>query len=192
MFQQLRIATMMLAVLSILTGGVYPLLVTIVAQTFLPHQANGSMLKDGDQLTGSELIGQSFAGPQYFWGRLSATANSPYNAGASGGSNWGPLHAERERAASERLRALQAAGGEAGPAPGDLTTASGSGLDPHISVAAAEYQVARVARARGLREDVVRELLEADTAPRQWGVLGEPRVNVLRLNLALDRLARGK
>ena len=193
MLQSLRTATMMLVVLTILTGGVYPLLVTLCAHLLLPHQADGSLIKVEGRLVGSELIGQSFSSPRYFWGRLSAAANTPYNALASGGTNLGPLHPDRERAARERQAALETSGaGGDGLISDDLTTASGSGLDPHISVAAAEYQVARVAKTRGLSEGEVRELVTACTEGKQWGLWGEPRVNVLQLNLTLDQTAGGK
>ena len=192
MIQQLRIATMMLVVLTLLTGAAYPLLVTTCAQVLWPYQANGSLLEDGGQRAGSELIGQSFTSPRYFWGRLSATAVEPFNSRASGGSNLGPLHADREKAARERIEALRSAGGSEGLVPLDLTTASGSGLDPHISVAAAEYQIGRIARARGIDESAVHSLVERFTEQPQFGLLGEPRVNVLQLNLALDHFTLAK
>jgi K+-transporting ATPase ATPase C chain len=185
---QLRPAIVSLALFTLITGVVYPLAVTGLAQVFFPHQANGSlMVKDG-QAIGSELIGQPFDDPKYFWGRLSATAPFPYNAAASAGSNLGPLNADLVEAAQARINALRAADpGNTAPIPVDLVTASGSGLDPHISVAAALYQVSRVARARGLSEDQVQMLVEQFTEGRQLGILGEARVSVLKLNLALDR-----
>lgn len=186
MFQQLRTATLMLLAMTVLTGGVYPLVVTAIAQVAFPNQANGSLMHRTEQLTGSELIGQPFSRPEYFWGRLSATGPFPYNAGASSGSNFGPLHPALQEAAEARLTALREAGSSSPAVPVDLLTASASGLDPHISPAAAEFQVPRVAASRTLSEDVVRELVRRHTEGRQLGVLGEPRVNVLRLNLALD------
>ena len=188
MHAQFRPAVVSLILFTVITGVVYPLVVTGLAQIFFPHQANGSlMVKDG-QAIGSELIGQPYDDPKYFWGRLSATSPFPYNAAASAGSNLGPLNADLVKAAQTRINALRAADpGNTAPIPVDLVTASASGLDPHISVAAALYQVPRVARARGLSEDQVRTLVEQFTEGRQFGILGEPRVNVLKLNLALDR-----
>ncbi len=158
-----------------------------------PHQANGSLILSNGQAVGSELIGQSFEDPKYFWGRLSATGTFPYNAfnaenlTASSGSNYGPLNPALVAAAQARIDALEAADpGNSSPIPVDLVTASGSGLDPHISVAAALYQLPRVARERGLSEDQVRQLVDRSTQGRQLWILGEPRVNVLELNLALD------
>lgn len=184
----IRPALVILALLSLLTGVAYPLLVTGIAQAAFPSQANGSLIKQGDKLIGSALIGQQFEDKKYFWGRLSATAPA-YNAGASSGSNLGPLNPALEDAAKARVEALRAADpGNTAPIPVDLATASGSGLDPHISPAAAFYQVSRVAKTRQLDETRVRELVDAHIEGRQLGVLGEPVVNVLRLNLALDRL----
>ena len=193
MLAQLRVATLMLAALTLLTGGIYPLIITAVARSAFPRQADGSLIPNGDRLLGSELIGQPFTKPGYFWGRLSATSPAPYNAGASSGSNFGPLNPELKKAAAARIDALKAAdpSTKAG-VPVDLATASASGLDPHISPAAAEWQVARVAKARGLTEDAVRALVHSHTEGRQFGVLGEPRVNVLGLNLALDQLDKRK
>jgi len=191
MFQQLRTATLMLAVMTVITGVIYPLCVTAVAQTAFPHQANGSLIQDGDVTIGSELLGQNFTRPEFFWGRLSATAPVPYNAAASSGSNFGPLNPALIDAARARIDALNATGTRLTSIPVDLATASGSGLDPHISPAAAELQVIRVAAARRMPEDQVRGLVARFTEGRQFGVLGEPRVNVLRLNLALDRVASG-
>lgn len=187
MIQQLRIATLVLLAMTVLTGGVYPLVVTAVAHLVFPGQASGSVLREGEQITGSELIGQPFSRPEYFWGRLSATSPIAYNAAASSGSNFGPLHPDLKKAAESRMLALQAAGSAGKTVPVDLVTASGSGLDPHISPAAAEFQVPRIAVSRNLSEDAVRELVLRFTEGRQLGVLGEPRVNVLRLNLALDQ-----
>lgn len=192
MFQQIRVATLMLLTMTILTGGVYPALVTLIAQTAFSDQANGSLIRIGDQVVGSALIGQSFASPEYFWSRLSATGPAPYNAAASSGSNLGPLNPAIEENALQRIEALKAAGDLEGAVPIDLVTSSGSGLDPHISPAAAELQILRVAKARQLDVNAVRSLIEQHTEGRTLGVLGEPRVNVLQLNLSLDRLSEKK
>lgn len=192
MFTQLRTSCLMLLTLSILTGVGYPLAVTGIAQVVFPAKANGSLLKADDRYIGSELIGQSFTQPKYFWGRLSATGPYPHNAAASSGTNYGPLHLERKAAAERRIAALTADGTPARDIPVDLVTASGSGLDPHISPAAAEFQIPRVAKARGLTEDQVRALVATHTLDRQLGVLGERRVNVLQLNLSLDGLRTQK
>ncbi|OYW24844.1 MAG: potassium-transporting ATPase subunit C [Planctomycetales bacterium 12-60-4] len=191
MLQHFRASFIMLSALTILTGVVYPAVVTVIAQTAFPHQANGSLIRQGDQIVGSELIGQQFSKPQYFWGRLSATGPVPYHAAASSGSNYGPLNPALKAAAEGRLSALVEHGARPENAPVDLVTASGSGLDPHISTAAAMFQVPRVAAARGMSEDAVRELVARYTEGRQLGVLGEPRLNVLRLNLALDQRSTG-
>lgn len=187
MFAQLRTAFLMLLLLTILTGGVYPLVVTLIAQTVFPHQANGSLIVANGRTVGSERIGQATSDPKYFWGRLSATSPLPYNAAASSGSNFGPLNPKWLSTAEERIKQLKLDGAPANKIPVDLVTASGSGLDPHISPAAAEFQVLRVAKARGMSEDQVRKLIAANTQGRQWGVLGEPCVHVLRLNLVLDQ-----
>jgi K+-transporting ATPase ATPase C chain len=170
------------------TGIVYPLAVTGVANVAFPEQAAGSLLHDATgKLVGSSLIGQGFADPKHFWGRPSATSPTPYNAAGSGGSNLGPLNPALADAVKDRVEALRAADpGNTAPVPVDLVTASGSGLDPHISGAAAEYQAGRVARARGVALDTVRAAIARHTEGRWWGVLGEPRVNVLELNLDLD------
>jgi K+-transporting ATPase ATPase C chain len=191
MLAQLRPAIVLFALLTILTGLVYPFVITGVAQVVFPRQANGSLIYRDGQPIGSALIGQPFDAPQYFWGRLSATSPFPYNAAASSGSNFGPLSSALTDAVKARINALKAAdlslALQNNPSiPVDLVTASASGLDPHISVAAALYQVPRVARARGLSEDQVRALVTQFTQGRQFGILGEPRVNVLSLNLALD------
>ena len=189
MRSQLRPAIVAIAVFSVLTGFLYPLLVTGIAQVLFPHQANGSLiLKDGEAL-GSELIGQPFSEPRYFWSRLSATAPLPYNAAASTGSNLGPANPALAQAVQDQIAALQAVDPMATlPIPADLVTSSASGLDPHISIAAALYQVARVAQARGLDEQNVHQLVVQYIEGRQLGVLGEPRINVLKLNLALDEI----
>ncbi len=187
MSTHIRPALMMLLVLTIITGVAYPFAVTGIAQLLFPHQANGSLIyKDGKPI-GSALIGQPFDDPKYFWGRPSATAPFPYNAAASSGSNLGPTNPVLMEAVNVRVAALkQTDPGNDAPVPVDLVTASGSGLDPHISPAAAEYQVRRVARVRGRDEAVVRTLVMQHTEGRQLGMLGERRVNVLALNLALD------
>jgi K+-transporting ATPase ATPase C chain len=178
---------MTLLIFTVLMGIVYPLVVTGIAQLVFPHQANGSLIVVNGQAVGSALIGQSFDDPKYFWGRLSATGPYPYNAAASSGSNLGPSNPALLEAVEARIAALKAADPtNTQLIPVDLVTASGSGLDPDISVAAALYQVARVARVRGISEAAVRVLVNQSTEGRQIGFLGEPRVNVLKLNLALD------
>lgn len=187
MVVQLRSALMMFFILTILTGVAYPLAVTAIAQLLFPHQANGSLISKDGKPIGSTLIGQPFDDPEYFWGRPSATAPFPYNAAASSGSNLGPTNPALIETVKMRVAALKAADpGNDTPVPVDLVTASGSGLDPHISSASAEYQVRRVARARGRDEAFVRTLVSQHTEGRQLGMLGERRVNVLALNLALD------
>lgn len=186
----LKPALLMLLVLTLITGVAYPLLVTGMAQFVFPKRANSSLIYQDGKLAGSELIGHSFDDPKYFWSRLSATGPFPYNAAASSGSNLGPTNPALFNAVQARVQALrQADSSNTQPIPVDLVTASGSGLDPHISPAAALYQVPRVARARNVEESIVRQLVEKHIAGRQLGFLGEPRVNVLKLNLALDRLS---
>jgi len=175
--------------LTILTGVIYPFAVTGIAQIVFPHQANGSLIEKDGVVIGSELIGQQFDDPSYFWGRPSATSPEPYNAASSSGSNLGPTNPALISAVEARVKALHAADpANTLPIPVDLVTASASGLDPHISVASALYQVHRVATARGLDEADVVALVNRYTEERQFGFLGEPRVNVLLLNIALDEI----
>jgi potassium-transporting ATPase KdpC subunit len=188
----IRPAVTLLGVFTVLCGLAYPAAVTGAAQLLFPGEASGSMIASGGRVVGSELIGQPFTSddPGYFWGRPSATSRAPYDAAASSGSNLGPSNPALREAVAARVKALRDADpGNRARVPVDLVTASGSGLDPHLSPAATRYQVPRVARARGLPEAAVRGLVERHVEPRTFGVLGEPRVNVLRLNLALDRLA---
>jgi K+-transporting ATPase ATPase C chain len=188
MVAHLRPALMLLLILIVITGVVYPLVVTGVAQLVFPAQANGSLIVHGDAVVGSTLIGQPFDDPKYFWSRPSATSPQPYNGASSGGSNLGPRNPALADAVKDRIKALRdAEPANKAPVPVDLVTASGSGLDPDISVAAAEYQLHRVAKARGMSEDKVRALVAASTTGPTFGILGEPRVNVVALNLALDR-----
>ncbi|MFS8980066.1 potassium-transporting ATPase subunit KdpC [Cupriavidus necator] len=176
--------------LSLLTGLLYPGVITAVSKAVFPHQADGSLIEKDGKRIGSELIGQPFSEPKYFWGRLSATAPMPYNPAASAGSNLGPTNPALTDAARARIDALHAADpGNQAPVPVDLVTASGSGLDPHISPAAAEYQAARVARSRGMALEQVKQLIAANTEAPLLPVLGDPGVNVLKLNLALDDVA---
>jgi K+-transporting ATPase ATPase C chain len=187
MFKQLRPAVISFLLLTLLTGIAYPLLVTGISQATLSDKANGSLIVKDGKTVGSELIGQSFSDPKYFWGRPSATGPVPNNAAASSGSNLGPTNPALMDAVKSRVQALRDADpGNTQAVPVDLVTASASGLDPHISPAAAEYQLARVARVRNLNPDAVHKLVAEHTEGRQFGILGEPRVNVLKLNLALD------
>jgi len=186
-FKHLVTSILALLLFTVITGLLYPFLVTAIAQIAFPGKANGSMLKRGGKTIGSELIGQPFSDPKYFWARPSATSPFPYNAASSGGSNYGPLNPALLDEVQGRITELKKADSlNALPIPVDLVTSSSSGLDPDISIAAAAYQVPRVARLRGLSEDRVRALVEGATGGRTLGILGEPHVNVLNLNLALD------
>lgn len=187
----IRPALVMFVLMTVVTGVVYPLAMTAVAQLVFSEEANGSLIFQDGTIVGSTLIGQEFQQAKYFGGRLSATSPSPYQAAASSGSNFGPLSPDLQLAVKERLEALRAADPDdaSGPVPVDLVTASGSGLDPHISPAAAYYQAGRVARVRGMEVAQVRALIDSHIEGRSLGFLGEPRVNVLLLNLALDGAA---
>ena len=189
MLKQFKISLILFGILTVLTGLIYPVLITTIAQLIFPHQANGSLILRNNMIVGSTLIGQQFDEAKYFWGRLSATSDHPYNASASGGSNLGPTNPALQKQVSDRIAALKAADpGNPLPIPVDLVTSSGSGLDPELSIAAARYQAARIARVRGLSLDRVEMLIDQYTIGRTFGFLGEPRVNVLELNLALDEL----
>jgi K+-transporting ATPase ATPase C chain len=190
MLAQFRAAFVALVLFTVITGVVYPLAVTGVAQVLFPRQANGSLIKEDDKVVGSSLIGQAFEDPKYFWGRPSATnPGPPYDASSSSGSNLGPTNPDLVKAIQERVAALKEADPDnTAPIPVDLATASGSGLDPHITIAAAEYQSGRVSRIRALPLERVRKLIAEHTEQRTFGLLGEPRVNVLELNRALDKL----
>lgn len=185
------IAIRIFLALTVLTGIVYPLIVTGISQATFRDKANGSLIQLDGKVVGSSLIGQPFDDPKYFWGRPSATAPVPYNAAASSGSNQGPTNPALKEAIDGRVKALKGADPEnTAPIPTDLVTASGSGLDPHISIAAAEYQIRRVAKARSMPEETLYVLVKKHTAGRQFGLLGEPVVNVLELNLDLDGLLK--
>jgi K+-transporting ATPase ATPase C chain len=185
----LRPAIMLFVVLTVLTGVIYPLAVMGIAQIAFPSRANGSLITEGDKVVGSELIGQPFTSPRFFWGRPSATTPQPYNGTGSTGSNQGPNNPALTDAVKNRVTALRAADpGNSAPVPVDLVTASGSGLDPHISLAAAYYQVPRVARERGVAADAVKHLVDTQASAPWLGFFGEPTVNVLRLNRALDKM----
>lgn len=186
--QELRPAVLMFLILAVITGALYPLGITGIAGLFFPNQTDGSLIQREGEGVGSKLIGQPFDDPKYFWGRPSATGPFAYNASASSGSNLGPTNEALKKAVADRVAALKAADPDnTAPVPADLVTASGSGLDPHISPAAAAYQARRVAKQRNVGEEEVGRLVAEHTEGRQWGVLGEPRVNVLELNLALDK-----
>lgn len=186
-----RPAITLFVLLSAVTGIVYPMAVTGIAKVLFPEAADGSLIVQNGKPVGSKLIGQNFADPKHFWGRPSATSPQPYNGTASSGSNQGPLNPALKDAVKARIDALKASDPtQTAPIPVDLVTASGSGLDPQISPAAARWQAPRIARIRGLSVAEVRKLIDAHTEGRQLGLLGEPRVNVLTLNLALDRLAK--
>jgi potassium-transporting ATPase KdpC subunit len=188
MFSLLRQTLLVFIALTLITGVGYPLLMTVAAQIVFPHQANGSLIAQDGKLIGSALIGQQFEDARYFWGRPSAT-NPAYNAAASTGSNLGPTNPAQLDAVRGRVDAIRKAMPEqTGPVPVELVTASGSGLDPHIGLAAAEFQIERVAKARGINAQTVRDLVSQHTQHRQLGLLGEPRINVLQLNIALDGL----
>jgi len=187
MLKELRPVLVVFVALTVVTGVVYPAVVTLIGQLAFPSEVHGSVLEHDGKAVGSRLLGQPFSSPQYFWSRPSATAPQPYNGAASSGSNLGPTNPALKAAVAARIAALRAADpGNAGPVPVDLVTASASGLDPHISVAAAQFQVDRVARARNLAPAAVAALVREYTEPPTLGVLGDPRVNVLDLNLALD------
>jgi len=189
--KQLMIAIKATLLLTVLTGLLYPLAVTGLAQILFPHQANGSLKVVNGKTVGSELIGQRFTKPEYFHGRPSAAGNDGYDGLNSGGSNYGPTNQKLRDRISDDVKKFRAENPSyTGPVPADLLTASGSGLDPHISPASADVQVARVAAARGVSAETVRQLVDAHTEGRQYGLFGEPRVNVLELNLALDQSAR--
>ena len=188
MFASFLPSLRMLIVLSMLTGVVYPLVTWGIAQLAFPRAANGSLIEQNGKVVGSALIGQPFDDPKYFWSRPSATSPQPYNGASSSGSNQGPRNPALADAVKDRVKALRDADpGNNAAVPADLVTASGSGLDPDISMAAAEYQLARVAKARGMSVEAVHSLVSASTQGRTFGLLGEPRVNVVKLNLALDR-----
>ncbi len=190
MKQAIRASLVMIVLFTILTGILYPLAITVLSQAIFPFQASGSIVEQNGKAIGSVLIGQQFTSPKYFWSRLSATGPFPYNAGASSGSNLGPLHPALKAAAQARIDQLHLSDSSNAPhIPVDLVTASASGLDPHISVAAALYQVPRVTRERNLSNETVLALVSKHIEHRTFTMLGEPRVNVLELNLALDELS---
>jgi len=187
--KSLRTALVSILLFTVITGLIYPLLVTGIAQILFPGKANGSMLMKDGKVIGSQLIGQAFSSPKYFWSRPSATSPYTYNAGSSTGSNYGPLNPALLAATAKKVKELRDADPQnTKPVPVDLVTASGSGLDPHITVAAALYQVPRVARSRHVNEGTVKSLVDQYTEGRALGILGEPRVNVLKLNVALDEM----
>ena len=193
MLKEFRSALILLMALSILTGMLYPALVTGVAKVAFANASDGSLLESDGRIVGSRLVGQHFSDPKHFWGRPSATSPMPYNAASSGGSNQGPLNPALADAVKERIKSLKSSDPtQTSPIPIDLVTTSASGLDPHISVAAALWQVPRIARERHLSEQEVRTVVNAQTEGRQLGFLGEPRVNVLALNLHLDKAANSR
>ena len=190
--KHLKSSVIILGLFTIITGLLYPLMVTGIAQLIFPDKANGSLVRRDGKVVGTRLVGQPFSEPKYFWSRPSATSPFPYNAGSSSGSNYGPLNPTYLDSVQKRVHNLrQADPGNMAPIPVDLVTASGSGLDPHISLAAALYQIPRIARVRGLYESTVRSLVDSCTDGRQWGFLGEPSVNVLELNISLDTYRPG-
>lgn len=185
MFKELKTSLLLLILITVLTGGLYPLVVTGIAKAFFPKQAEGSLIVQDGKVIGSELIGQNFDDPKFLWGRLSATTPA-YNAASSSGSNLGPSNPALLDEVKGRLDALKAADPDnQASVPVDLVTSSGSGLDPHISPAAAAYQIHRIAKAGGLSEETVRQIIADNTEGRTFGILGEPRVNVLKVNLLL-------
>ena len=187
----IRPAVSLFVLLSIVTGIAYPIVVTGIAKVAFPEAASGSLIVKDGKAVGSSLIGQNFTDPKYFWGRPSATGPMPYNAAASGGSNQGPLNPALVEAVKARIDALKAADlNNMRPIPADLVSASASGLDPHISPAAAEYQIERVAKARQFDTAAVKAMVAKYTEERQWGIFGDPRINVLELNLALDAASK--
>ncbi len=190
MIKHFKPAIILFVLLSVLTGVIYPAIVTGLAQLLFPSQANGSLMTNNNgKITGSSLIGQPFSSPGYFWGRPSATTPFPYNAGASSGSNLGPTNPALVDAIKARIQVLKVVDpGNKAPVPVDLVTASASGLDPHISPAAADYQIHRVAKTRNMKPEKLRALIDANTESRYWSFLGEPRVNVLKLNLVMDAI----
>ena len=191
MIRMIRNTLMSLLLFTVITGFIYPLAVTGLAQVIFPGKANGSIITKNGKPVGSELLGQQFEDPKYFWGRLSATTPYPYNGGSSSGSNFGPNNPDLMKAVKARIQALHEADpGNTAKIPVDLVTASGSGLDPHISPAAAAFQVQRIAKLRGMDEAKVSALVAANTEGRQFGILGEPVVNVLKMNLELDELGQ--
>ncbi len=190
-FKQIKIAFILLVLLTLLTGLIYPVLVTAIAQILFPWQTNGSLIIQDNKIIGSQLIGQSFTDNRYFWGRPSATTPFPYNGINSSGSNLGPMNPDLLKTVKNRITLLhQADPSNLSPIPIDLVTASGSGLDPDISPYAAVYQIPRIAKARGLSELQLKKIIDDCTTPRAFGILGEPRINVLFLNLALENLEK--
>jgi K+-transporting ATPase ATPase C chain len=185
--QQLKTTILIFVILTVITGIIYPLVITGIAQVFFPHQANGSLVMRDGKIAGSSLIGQQFDDPKYLWGRISATSAVPYDASSSSGSNLGPTNPALTETVRSRIALLKSYDKDnTNPIPVDLVTASGSGLDPHISLAGAYYQIARIAKQRALSVDVVKDIIDRNTSQRFLGLLGEPVVNVLKVNLELD------